>query len=295
MLPNFIVIGAGKAGTTSLWGYLREHPQIFMSEPKELNFFTTEHNWGRGLAWYESHFDDAGDAVAIGEVTGSYTNWPNFAGVPERMVEVLPEARLVYVIRHPVERIVSAFRYMTLRGDEDKPMDEAIRTNPMYLSVSSYATQIERYLEVYPPERLHVIVSEDMRDDRAATIKGVFEFLGVDPDVELEILGHEFNRTDRKLREPRPLIRRAKKLPGYKGLVNGLPESIRQLGRRVGTRDILRLDDTQLSNETKAFIEESLREDIGRLRKLLGNDFHRWGLAEPAATAMDNQGSQINR
>lgn len=282
MLPNFIVIGAGKAGTTSLWGYLREHPQVFMSEPKELNFFTTEHNWDRGLAWYESHFADAGDAVAIGEVTGSYANWPNFAGVPERMVEVLPDARLVYVIRHPIERIVSAFKYMTLRGDEDKPMDEAIRTNPMYLSVSSYATQIEQYLKVYPAERLHVIVSEDMRDDRAATIKRVLVFLGVDADVELEILGHEFNRTDRKLREPRALIRRAKALPGYKTLVNHLPDSMKQIGRRMGTRDVINLADAELSDETRAFIEESLRDDMGRLRDHLGEDFHCWGLVQPA-------------
>ncbi len=278
MLPNFIVIGAGKAGTTSLWGYLREHPQVFMSEPKELNFFTTEHNWDRGLAWYESHFANAGNALAIGEVTGSYTNWPNFNGVPQRMVEILPDAKLVYVIRHPIERIVSAFKYMTLRGDEDKPMDEAIRTNPMYLSVSSYATQIEQFLKVYPKERLHVIVSEDMRDDRSATIKGVFEFLGVDPDVELEILKHEFNRTDRKLREPRALLRRVKRIPGYKPLVNHLPNSLKQFGSRLGTRDIINLEETRLSDETRAFIEDSLRDDLARLRTHLGEDFHCWGL-----------------
>ena len=80
MLPTFIVIGAGKAGTTSLWGYLRDHPQVFMSDPKELDFFTVEHNWSKGVGWYEAHFADAGDAVARGEASGSYTNWPNFAG-----------------------------------------------------------------------------------------------------------------------------------------------------------------------------------------------------------------------
>lgn len=288
MLPNFIVIGAGKAGTTSLWGYLREHPQIFMSDPKELNFFTTEHNWHRGLEWYESHFEEAGDARAIGEVTGSYANWPNFAGVPERMVEVLPDARLIYVIRNPVERIVSAFKYMSLRGDEDKPMDEAIRTNPMYLSVSSYATQIEQYLKVYPSDRLHVVVSEDMRDDREATIKKVFEFLEVDPDVELEILGHEFNRTDRKLREPRSLIRKAKALPGYKKIIKRMPGPVIKFAKRIGMKDIIRLEEMTLSAETRTFIEEALQDDLQRLRNYLGNDFHCWGLIEqsqPAASA----------
>lgn len=280
MLPNFIVIGAGKAGTTSLWGYLRDHPQVFVSDPKELNFFTTEHNWKRGLEWYESHFENVGDAVAIGEVTGSYTNWPNFYGVPERMFDILPDARLVYVIRHPVERIVSAFKYMTLRGDENMPMDEAIRTNPMYLSVSSYATQIEQYLKFYPAENLHIILSEEMRDNRLVTLKRVFEFLGVDPDVELENINHEFNRTDRKSREPRELIRRVKTLPGYKTLKGKLPDSLVQLAKRYGTREIIRPEDAQLSDETRAFIVESLQDDLVKLRTYLGTDFNCWGLAK---------------
>lgn len=282
MLPNFIVIGAGKAGTTSLWGYLREHPQIFMSNPKELNFFTTEHNWHRGLAWYESYFENTGDAIAVGEVTGSYANWPNFAGVPERMVKVLPNAKLIYVIRHPIERIVSAFKYMSLRGDEHLPMDRAIRENPMYLSVSSYATQIEQYLKVYPADRLHVVLSEQMRDDRAATIRNVFEFLGVDPDIELEILNHEFNRTDRKLREPRELMRWAKTVPGYKQVVGALPKPLKNLGRKVGTRDIIAQEEMRLSDETRAFIQESLQDDLRSLRNHLGDDFDCWGLLKNA-------------
>lgn len=281
MLPNFIVIGAGKAGTTSLWGYLRDHPQVFVSDPKELNFFTTEHNWNRGLEWYESHFENIGDAVAIGEVTGSYTNWPNFYGVPERMFDILPDARLVYVIRHPVERIVSAFKYMSLRGDENLPIDEAIRTNPMYLSVSSYATQIEQYLKFYPTKNLHIILSEEMRDNRLFTLKRVFEFLGVDPDVELENINHEFNRTDRKSREPRELIRRVKTLPGYKTLKGKLPDSLVQLAKRYGTREIIRPEDTRLSDETRAFIVDSLQDDLMKLRTYLGDDFNCWGLAKP--------------
>ena len=162
MIPTFIVIGAGKAGTTSLWAYLQEHPQVFMSARKELDFFTTEHNWHRGLEWYESHFADAGTAKAHGEVSGNYTNWPDYVGVPERMASVVPGARLVYVVRHPIDRMVSGYRYLRARGLEARPMAQAFRERPMYTNASSYATQIEQFLEHFPRDQLLVIVSEHL-------------------------------------------------------------------------------------------------------------------------------------
>jgi hypothetical protein len=279
MLPTFIVIGAGKAGTTSLWGYLRDHPQVFMSEPKELNFFTVEHNWSKGVDWYEAHFAGAGDAVARGEASGSYTNWPNFAGVPERMASVVPDARLVYVIRHPVERIVSAYKYRRVRETEHLPIEEAIWSEPMYLDVSRYAQQIEQFLLHYPRERLHVVVSEAMRSDRVRTMQEVFEFVGVDPERLPDSLGHEFNRTDRKLRQPRRLVRAAQHLPGYRQLADRAPSSLRTAIQRVGTRAIVRDEESQLDDATREAIVDALRDDTRKLRGYLGDDFDCWGLA----------------
>ena len=279
MLPNFIVIGAGKAGTTSLWGYLRDHPQVFMSEPKELNFFTIQHNWHLGVPWYEQHFDAAGDAVAVGEASGAYTNWPSFAGVPERMASVVPDARLVYVIRHPIDRMVSAYKFRRVRGTESLPMAQAFVTEPMYLDVSRYAQQIEQYLEHFPRERLHVVVSEDMRDDRTTTMQQVFDFIGVDRDQLPASLDHEFNRTDRKLRQPRAFLRSAQRIPGYRTLARHTPESLRVAARRVITREAVREDESRLSDATRVEMEERLRDDVVRLRQHLGADFHCWGLA----------------
>src|ERR687895_490160 len=109
MLPNFLIIGAAKAGTTSMWAYLREHPQVFMAEPKELHFFVAESNWKRGMRWYESHFQDATNAVAIGEACGAYTRFPRFRGVSERIASIVPHARLIYLVRHPIDRMVSNY------------------------------------------------------------------------------------------------------------------------------------------------------------------------------------------
>src|SRR5688572_24468381 len=109
MLPNFFIIGAMKAGTTSLWQYLRRHPEIFMSKLKEPGYFTEELRWDQGIEWYRSLFDDAGSARAVGEASTSYTKWPRFAGIPARMHALVPEARLIYLVRDPGDRIRSHY------------------------------------------------------------------------------------------------------------------------------------------------------------------------------------------
>src|SRR5207244_8421308 len=85
MLPTFLVIGAMKSGTTSLYRYLQAHPDVFMSEQKELNYFTqgANQNWEKGLAWYQAQFEQAGKARAVGEASTNYTKYPQFQGVPE--------------------------------------------------------------------------------------------------------------------------------------------------------------------------------------------------------------------
>ena len=106
MLPNLIVIGAAKCGTTSLHEYLDLHPEVAMSREKELDFFVEEKHWGRGVEWYAAQFEDA---PVRGESSPSYTAYPRYRGVPERIRRVVPDAKLVYLVRDPVERIVSHF------------------------------------------------------------------------------------------------------------------------------------------------------------------------------------------
>lgn len=115
MLPNFLIIGAAKSGTTSLYRYLRDHPQVFMAHSKELKFFASRTRWGFGPGWYAWQCSDADGAVAIGEASPSYTRYPQRRGVPERVAQVLPDARLVYLIRHPIERMRSHYLHRILR------------------------------------------------------------------------------------------------------------------------------------------------------------------------------------
>src|SRR5919106_4193832 len=98
-LPTFVIIGAQKCGTTALHSYLSRHPEVSMSRPKELDFFVEGANWEKGVDWYRSRFDGA--AKARGESSPNYTAHPMLAGVPERMAELVPDAKLIFMVRDP--------------------------------------------------------------------------------------------------------------------------------------------------------------------------------------------------
>src|SRR4051812_8928400 len=93
-LPTFVGIGAHKGGSTSMYHYLKSHPEIFMAEPKELDFFVEELNWGLGRSWYEQRFAGADRFVAAGEISPHYTHYPHLKGVPRRLASLLPDVRL---------------------------------------------------------------------------------------------------------------------------------------------------------------------------------------------------------
>jgi hypothetical protein len=105
-LPNFLIVGAMKSGTTSLARYLGAHPQAYVAPEKEINFFERGYVWNRGVDWYASRFEGAGDALAVGEASPSYMYWPTAI---ERMASVVPDARLIALLRDPVERAYSHY------------------------------------------------------------------------------------------------------------------------------------------------------------------------------------------
>ena len=124
-LPNLIIIGGLKCGTTSLHHYLNLHPEIAMSRPKELNFFVSELNWPLGRDWYAGHFDPS--ARIRGESSPHYTNRPSFNGVPGRMRELLgSDVRLVYVVRDPIDRMLSHYLHNVGGGYEDRSLADAL-------------------------------------------------------------------------------------------------------------------------------------------------------------------------
>ena len=285
-LPNFLVIGAMKAGTTSLYHYLAAHPQIFMSAIKELDFFVETGNWKRGIDWYGRQFQGAGqDEVAIGEASTAYSKYPIVRGVPERIARYFPDMRLIYIVRNPIERIRSHYEHRVAVGDERETLDQAILNNPLYLNCSRYALQIQQYIRHFPIERLLLITSEDLRHSRQSTMRRVYSFLGVDDDFVPEILKQEFLRTSERPKYAPALgrVRHAmkKRVPASKKakeLVDTvLPRSLNRLVQRrhaeVGGED--RPIAASLESELVAL----LKDDVTELRSFMGDEFDGWSIA----------------
>lgn len=285
-LPNFLIIGAMKAGTTSLYHYLRPHPEVFMPKVKELSFFAAERNWGRGLSWYAKQFREAAPSSrAIGEASPVYTRFPDFRGIPERIATHLPDVRLIYVVRNPVERIRSHYQHMVIVGAERSPFAQAVFENPMYVNYSRYAFQIEQYLPYVPPERLLVITSEALRTDRVTTMKRVYTFLGVAPDFVPPTLDREFYRTQSRPVYPATMwsLWRATKrwIPGAdraKNVVDRLRIRRWHVSGDPRSSPADRHPDVTISGPVQSRLEGELRGDVARLREFLPDGFDGWGL-----------------
>jgi Sulfotransferase family len=276
-LPTFLVIGAMRAGTTSLWEYLRGHPQVHMAPKKEPSFFTAAGTWDRGVGWYASLFRDAGDAKAVGEASTSYTKHPNHAGVPERIAGLIPDVKLVYVIRDPIERIRSQYEWTVHRGDERRPLAQAVLENPEYVDYSRYAAQIDRYLEWFPRDQLLVVTSEHLRDARRETVRTIFEFLGVDPSWVPPGLKAEQHVSDRQV--ARPFARRLRAMAGYRRVAGLAPAGLKSAYWRVARRKRGAGTASIIPDPVRRELELRLAGDVIRLREVLGDRFDGWGIA----------------
>ena len=284
-LPTFLVIGAMKAGTTSLYHYLRAHPQVFMPAIKAPEFFVAESNWTRGIDWYRRLFVLTGaEAVALGEASNAYTKYPQFAGVPQRIAAHIPDARLVYVVRDPIQRIWSHYRTRVREGSEKAPIERAVFDNPIYLDFCRYSVQLQQYLEYFPQEQLLVITSEDLREVREATMRRVYGFLGVDANFVPADLDREFYRTDdqpsrslvplsirKGLKRHFPAAKRAKELENNVfRKVKHLRGQARHNGPPLGVAGI--------PDDVRARIAKTLHDDVADLRIFLGPEFGGWGI-----------------
>lgn len=277
-LPNFLIIGAMKGGTTSLYHYLKAHPQVFMPQTKELHYFVAEKNLRRGIGWYQRQFRNADRALAVGEASPDYTKYPLHQGVPERISALIPEARLIYVIRNPLERIRSHYRHDLACGRERRPIGQAVPGNQHYLAPSRYALQIEQYLKHFPPEQLLLVTSESLRNDRSAVLRRVHRFIGVGSGWSTPAQQLEYNSTASKT-TPGPLLRAARHIPGGARLRLLAPRHVKAAEQLLG-RTKHPVDPTAgtLSPQLERQLLHELAPDLARLRTYMGESFDAWGL-----------------
>jgi hypothetical protein len=280
VLPNFLIIGAMKAGTSSLYRYINDHPQVFMPERKELQFFGRA-DWRDRFEWYEAQFQPGDSAIAVGEASTNYSKHPSIPNAADQIAQTIPHVKLIYVLRHPVDRAISQYLHEILHGRESRPIGVALQSDPHYLDLSRYAMQIGRYLEHFPRERLLLVLSDELKHDRLATVQRVYAFLGIDADVVPPSIGKEFYRTEER-RERHPRLQKVRHARWYRPVLDTVPLGIRRgVWRRVEPLATARVDRrrAEIAPELRVELEERLREDVLQLKPLLGPGFDGWGIA----------------
>jgi len=294
LLPNFLILGAQKSGTTALFYALSKHPEVFTSPVKEPRFFANEAKAlgdaagpGDGetrmtssLEEYEALFADAGAAVARGEASPAYLY---DAEAPQKIAALIPDAKLIAILRNPVERAYSNFLYLVREGREPlhdfgAALDaEAERrasgwsTNWLYRDKGFYGAQLERYLEHFDRDRIHCILYEDYNEDPEPTVRDVYRFLGVDEgfsqdlSIRLNVSGLP------KSKGLQALSNRSRRL---KWLIEPLvPDRVRRGLLKAQNKNLSR---PPLPPQVRASLIEEYREDVERVRELTGLDVSGW-------------------
>ncbi|MCK5222374.1 MAG: sulfotransferase, partial [Candidatus Aminicenantes bacterium] len=196
MLPNFFIVGAPKAGTTSLYHYLNGHPDIFMSDPKELNYFSGSEIKSQGLYYntyivkdldkYEKHFKNSTGETAAGEASVSYLFYKE---VPEKIYELIPDAKIIIILRDPVKRAHSHFLMDERLGYINYSFEDIVYSKKkiaeyelfyqQYVELGFYHDQVKRYLDTFGKNRVRVYFFDEFNKNPGFVLKDLYQFLGV--------------------------------------------------------------------------------------------------------------------
>lgn len=288
MFPNLFIIGAMKAGTSSLHEYLHQHPEIFMSRMKEPQYFAPHATrwgqlWGQGnpwpepgIDWYLKLFDEVGSVAYAGESSVSYSARPWVEDCEERIFQFNPKSRIIYLMRDPIERAISHYWYFVQDGREDRDMLTAFRRKPEYVARSNYLMQLTPYLKRFGAERVYTLTSEELSQRPDSTLKALFEWLGVDPHVPIDV-SRRFNVSSPDIvqtRRHRVPFDTAMKHWRWKRVEHAIPKAaIRVLEkftyRKVDKRSVA------VSGAVR-FLRPILEEHTRRLTDELRRDFPEW-------------------
>lgn len=295
MRPTFLVLGAAKAGTTSLCHLIGQHPDVYFTPPKELHYFSFDEAFARGDSWYERWFEGANGEAQIGEGSTTYSIRKLFPRAAERIHAYDPGLKLIYIARAPLTRIESGWLQLRHFGPElpfahvelsampeglvvAEDFDAALHAQADALIESTnYWRELEVYRALFPDDQLLVLQFEAMRADPAAALRRVFTFLDVDPDFTPPDLDVRLNPSEVR-RLPRGFLWRfwsdPKRRRAYTAFASRFPRTFRDAFRGLLTRP--GADRPSWNPTTRAAVLDHLRDDSRRFLEHYGYPPESW-------------------
>lgn len=288
--PNLFMIGSAKSGTSHLAALLGQHSDIFLSEPKEPEFFSFDENFDKGFDWYRSIYGDAGNARWVLDASTGYTRYPECPNTVERLHAWAPKAKFIYLMRHPVERAYS--HYVHRWSKELHPnepfrvsFEEHIVDDPICINGSDYQIQLERYLKRYPKQSILCLFNFQLRQNPEAVVRRVCGFLDIDfEDAMMASPGYRSNKSDSFLesRIRLALTDRIKSTPGVGTMIKVLPRSARELGYQWVRRSFLasstsaEFQPPPMLPKTRAELLKRFEPSVAWVEAFTGVDLARW-------------------
>lgn len=271
-VPDFIVIGAMRAGSTTLYHHLDNHPDIGMSRMKETDFFISTMNYPLGFDWYRSQFSPG--FSSYGEVSPNYTKHDLWQGVPELIKDAAPEVRLIFLARDPVTRFVSHYLHSWHVGHTNvRPEDLLASPNGQHmLETSRYAAQIETFLEHFSEDRLLILDFDELRTDTQHTLDRTTDFLGLARHPVAAVATRNESGSTAKMPG---FVQRAWRSRTARRFDQYITREMRDRARRLMSIGPRR-PDPKIGPELRAAVAEQLVEDAAAFRQLSGQAFANW-------------------
>lgn len=176
--PHFVIIGAMKCGTTTLAAQLGAQPGIFITNPKEPAFFSHDEIYANGFAWYEALYEAAEPGDLTGEASTEYTKLPTYPEAAQRLHDYAPNARLIYITRDPIARIVSHYMHWWRDGLVPKDIDRAVREFPDFIAYSKYEAQLKPWRELFGDTAILELDMDDMAANPQHTLERAARHIG---------------------------------------------------------------------------------------------------------------------
>lgn len=270
MKVDFMIIGAQKCATTTLFDILRSHPDLCPCSNKEPHYFSTSEDWRAGLDDYHALYPEPEGKLCY-EGSTTYTFAPHRkAELWEDLYAYNPDLKFIYMVRNPLQRIVSAYMHAYERGYTKTDLETAIRDEAYFTDVSRYAKQIQPYIDRFGADQVLLIAFDDFNANRAGSLKRVFEFLGID---EMDMSGLDAARSNRSIGGNKAHKRFDKPKAWHSILERRLP----WLWNIITDNSARGFKEKPfLSLATQSRLLEELEPDIQAMESYLGQDLSAW-------------------